>query len=256
MTLTKKVLITLGIILALAVIVIIGFTIKSRMDLKELKNTPLNLPNNFTYTAHAGCVDTPDDSIESIDAGVQYKAQIVEIDLNFNDNNEPVLSHDTPEGGEVALEDAFKQISKYESLKVNIDVKNTNNLKEVLVLADKYGITDRIFFTGITEDFVSDVQSACPGIPYYLNVEVLPEKKQNQEYIDSLVQKVQDNKAIGINFNKDNATKAVVDTFHNNGLLVSIWTVNEEKDIYKILALAPDNITTRQPDRIMEILNN
>jgi glycerophosphoryl diester phosphodiesterase len=65
---------------------------------------------------------------------------------------------------------------------------------------------------------------------------------------------VKDNGAIGINFNKDSATKELVDTFHNNGLLVSIWTVNEEKDMHKILYFAPDNITTRNPDVLKEIL--
>lgn len=254
MSTTKKLLIVFVCIIIVAVVIIIGAAVKSHMELNRFKSMPLNLPDNFTFTAHAGCVDTPDDSLESIDAGVKYKAPIVEIDLNFNNKNEPVLSHDTPKGGEVTLEAAFKKISEYENLKVNVDVKNTSNLKEVTVLVEKYAISNRIFFTGITEDFVSAVQSSCPDVDYYLNVDVLPPKKQSEEYLLSLVQKVKDNNAIGINFNKDNATQELVDIFHKNGLLVSIWTVNEEKDIYKILSLSPDNITTRQPDRFIKII--
>ena len=252
----SKIIIALICIVAVGAIIGASFLIKSQVEFNKLKNTPLNLPDGFTYTAHAGCVNTPDDSLESIDAGVEYNAPIVEIDLNFNDDNVPVLSHSTPIGGEITLDEAFERISKYENLKVNIDVKSTSNLQEVVVLADKYGITDRIFFTGVTLDFVSAVHEACPNIPHYLNVEVLPTKKQSKEYLFSLVQLVKDNGAIGINFNKDSATKELVDIFHENGLLVSIWTVNKEKDIYKILNLAPDNITTRQPDIIMKILEN
>ena len=226
------------------------------VELNKWKNILLNLPNGFTYTAHAGCVNTPDDSLESIDAGVKYNAAIVEIDLNFNADNVPVLSHDTPKGGEITLDEAFERISKYENLKVNVDVKYTSNLKEVVVLADKYGITDRIFFTGVTPDFVSAIHDACPNIPYYLNVEVRSAKKRSKKYLRSLVQLVKDSGAIGINFNKDSATKKLVDIFHENGLLVSIWTVDKERDICKILTMAPDNITTKQPDRIKIILEN
>ena len=253
-----KKIITVALICIVAIGAIIGVSIfiKSRVEFNKLKNTPLNLPDGFTYTAHAGCVNTPDDSLESIDAGVTYNAPIVEIDLNFNADNVPVLSHETPQGGEVTLDEAFERISKYENLKVNIDIKSTSNLQEVVALAEKYGITDRIFFTGVTTDFVSAVREACPNIPYYLNVEVLPAKKQSKEYLLSLVQLVKENGAIGINFNKDSATKELVDIFHENQLLVSIWTVNKEKDMYKILVLAPDNITTRQPDLIMQILEN
>ena len=253
---TKKLLMVFGSIMILAAVVIICFAVNSQRELNEYKNEPLNLPKDFTYTAHAGCVNTPDDSLESIDAGVLYGAQIVEIDLNFNENNEPVLSHDKPKGGEVTLSEAFEKISEYEKLKVNIDVKSTANLAKVASLADKYGISDRIFFTGISEEFVSVVQNACPNIPYYLNVDVRSEKHHNEEYLLSLVQKVKENKAIGINFNKNSASKVLVDIFHESGLLVSIWTVNKEKDVYKILSFAPDNITTRRPDKLKEIVNN
>ena len=253
---TKKIIVALICIVVVGAIIGVSFLIKFQVELTKLKNTPLNLPDGFTYTAHAGCVDTPDDSLESIDAGVKYNAQIVEIDLNFNAANVPVLAHDTPKGGEVTLDEAFERISKYENLKVNVDVKSTDNLQEVVALADKYGITDRIFFTGVTVDFVSAVHEACPDIPHYLNVEVLPAKKQTKEYLLSLVQLVKDNGAMGINFNKDSATKELVDIFHENGLLVSIWTADKEKDIYKILTMSPDNITTRRPDRIMKILEN
>ena len=222
---------------------------------KELKKLKTNLPENFTYTAHTGCIKTADNSLAAIEEGAKYGADIVEFDLNFLPDGTPVLSHDKPKGNEVALDEAFKKVSEYENLKVNVDVKNVQNLKEVYPLAKKYGLEDRIFYTGVTTEFLEAVKNDSPEVPYYLNVSVEKHRKQTPEYLEGLVKTVKDSGAVGINFNKDHATKKLVDTFHENDLLVSIWTVNKKRKMYKILFLEPDNITTRRPDKLKEILD-
>lgn len=226
----------------------------NQKELEELKSLPVALPKDFTYTAHTGCVGTEDNSLESIDIGVKYGADIVEFDLSFTENGEPVLAHDEPEGGEITLDEAFKKISEFENLKVNIDLKSCDNLEAIIPLAEKHGVKKCIFFTGVNLEDVEAVKKACPDIDYYLNFNVDKPKNQTDEYLESLVEGVKGCGAIGINFNKDSATKELVDKFHENGLLVSIWTVNSEKEMYEILHLAPDNITTRNPDKLKEIL--
>ena len=212
------------------------------------------LPENFTYTAHTGCVDTSDNTLESIDVGVKYGADIIEFDLSFLPDGTPVLSHDEPKGNEPTLDEAFKKVSEYEDILVNVDVKTVDNLGAVYPLAQKHGIEDRIFYTGIGIDFVDAVKKDSPEVPYYLNMSVDKPIKQTPEYLQSLVDEVKENGAIGINFNKDNATKELVDYFHENGLLVSIWTVNNKAEMHKILFMSPDNITTKQPDKMQEVL--
>lgn len=216
-----------------------------------------SIPKNFTFTAHTGCMNTKDNSLESIDVGAQNGAAIIEFDLNFDKNGNPVLSHDEPKGNEVTLDEAFRKLSEYPQLKANVDVKRTVNLSAVQELAEKHGVLNQIFYTGIEEKDVNAVKTQSPEIPYYLNMKVnVTAKKQTEEYIMSLVQKVKDCGAVGINFNKSNASKELVDTFHENGLLVSIWTVNSKKDLYRILSYAPDNITTKHPDRLNSILSD
>lgn len=219
-----------------------------------MKNESLNLPENFTYTAHTGCVKTADNSLEAIEEGAKHGADIVEFDLNFLPDGTPVLSHDKPKGNEITLDEALKKASEYENLKVNVDVKTTENIKVVYPLAQKHGIENRIFYTGINLDFVEAVKKGSPEVSYYLNVSVDKPRKQTPEYLEELVRTVKDSGAVGINFNKDHATKELVDTFHENDLLVSIWTVNKKREMYKILSLAPDNITTRRPDKMAEIV--
>lgn len=255
MKLKKYITIVLIAVIISAILVGCVFFMNVKKEMEFYKNQPLSLPKNFTYTAHTGCCGTDDNSLEAIKVGVENGADIVEFDLYFNDENVAVLSHDKPKGNEVTLDEAFKLIATYNDVKVNVDVKLCDdNLHVVYDLAEKHDITDRIFFTGINLEDVETVRKECPTVPYYLNYEVLKENKQTTEYLNDLVKIVKDNGAIGINFNKDSATKELVDTFHNNGLLVSIWTVNEEKDMHKILYFAPDNITTRNPDVLKELL--
>ena len=72
---------------------------QSHLSDKEFKKQLSELSAKFTCTAHTGCMDTEENSIEAIEAGIKNCAQIVEFDLNFNQNKEPVLSHDSPVGG-------------------------------------------------------------------------------------------------------------------------------------------------------------
>ncbi len=248
----KKLLVSLCILLVVGAVVSGIVIVNNNLKIKEYKSMLVSLPYGFTYTAHTGCMGTKDNSLESIEAAVENGAHIVEFDLNFTKDGEPVLAHDKPKGGEVTLDEAFAKISGYEKIKVNVDIKSTAALEKVKPIAEKYGLQDRIFYTGVHDEFLEAVKSNGGGVPYYLNVDVKSESKHTQEYLDSLVEKVKLSGAVGINFNTDNATKQLVDTFHANGLLVSIWTVDNDVDIYRVLSYAPDNITTRKPDKLSE----
>lgn len=225
-----------------------------KMKMNEYKNADVTLPKDFTITAHTGCMDTEENTLESIKVGAENGASIVEFDLYFTKDGDPVLAHDEPVGGEVTLDEAFEYISQIEKIKVNVDVKTCDALPKVYPLAEKYGIEDRIFYTGINEEDVKTVKKDSPEIAYYLNMDVEKSKATDREYLLSLVEKVKKAGAVGINFNYKSATKELVDVFREKGLLVSIWTVNDEYNMYKILSFAPDNITTRNPDELSRIV--
>ncbi len=239
----------IGIVFAVSVF----FSVR-QYKINQFKSVGGDLPVNFTYTAHTGCMGTEDNSLESIEAAIANGADIVEFDLNFTESGEPVLAHDTPKGGEVTLDEAFKKVSEYDDIMVNVDIKSIAALQKVRPLAEKYGIADRIFFTGVTDEFLNAVRTDGNGVPYYLNVDAKSPSKHSEEYLLSLVDKVKRSGAIGINFNKDNASAELVNVFHSNGLSVSIWTVDSEYDMYRILSFAPDNITTRKPDKLKEVI--
>ena len=49
-------------------------------------------------------------------------------------------------------------------------------------------------------------------------------------------------------------TQKLVKAFHNEGLLVSAWTVSTEARLYKMAYAGVDNITTRTPAKAVELL--
>lgn len=221
-----------------------------------LKNKIVILPRNFTVTAHTGCENTADNSLEAIRLGYVSGADIVEFDLHFNSDGLAVLSHDEPTNGVVSLEEAFWTVQQYENLKVNVDIKNTADLKQIVDLSEKYGIRDRIFYTGISQEHVEAVKEQTPDVPYYLNVGVDKSRKTDKEYLLSLTEKVEALGAIGINMHYSGCSKELVSVFHEKGLLVSVWTVNNELDMLRMLHIGPDNITTRKPSLIKSLAIN
>ena len=237
-----------------------GFTKVSASVLKsllgEVSLAKIQLPEVFTLTAHTGCEGTKDNSLDAITVAFVAGADIVEFDLSFDENGIAVLSHDKPQGNVFTLEQAFELLVLYKQLKVNIDVKMTDDLKQVADLAEKYGLRDRIFFTGIIPDFVDAVKTAVPEIPYYLNKDIEFTRKNDEEYINGLINEVNEAGAIGLNVNYRNCTRTLVEMLHNNNLKASVWTVNNRFDMKKALKLGADNITTRKPTEYKKLIDS
>lgn len=208
-----------------------------------------SLSGKITVTAHSGCMELPDNSIEAMESGVKAGARIVEFDLQFSADGSPVLSHDVPapEASYVTLEEAFAFLAEHPDVRANVDVKSTTYLEKVSTLAEQAGVTERIFFTGIRENDVATVREKCPGIPYYLNTDV-----SEDEDLNALAEKTASLGAAGVNLYWKNASPELVSVFHRHGLPLSVWTVNDAKDVMKLAVYGVDNITSRRPDIVCE----
>jgi len=60
--------------------------------------------------------------------------------------------------------------------------------------------------------------------------------------------------ANGINPYKAFAKRKFIRKIHNHGHVSYVWTVNEEKDLRKILKRKPEGIITNYPDRLLKLL--
>ena len=193
-------------------------------------------------TAHSGCMGTPQNSIASVVKGIESGADFIEVDLNFTKDGTPVLSHDKPKGGEELYKNALDVLKKNPKVEFNLDVKSTANLKEAIAMAKKAGVADRIFFSGVKEEFVAEFKKQCPGARFYYNVNV--GKKTD---IGKLTKRAKEIGAVGLNLNYKGASEKLVRKCHENGLLVSVWTVDKKKDIDRMKKLGVDCLATNNP---------
>lgn len=249
----KKVIVA---VTAVAAITAVAVTVISFI---KVKNADYTLPEGFTVTAHTGCEGEKDNTLESIRTGIKAGADIVEIDLHYLSDKTPVLSHDKPKADAVSEEipsfESALELLKGADVKMNVDVKSTENISAVLLLAEKCGVKEKIFFTGVEEKDVEAVKKGANGIAFFLNVGVDKRKKNDSIYISSLVEKVKSTGAIGINLNYKGCSKALVEAFRKEKLLVSVWTANSKSEMYRCLSFEPDNITTRHPSVLRGIIS-
>lgn len=207
-----------------------------------------DLPEDFTVTYHAGAMHTKPNTISSVKAAVNDNAGVVEFDVSFRPDGTPVIIHNSEPGNSqgIFLENALEVVAEHPTCKINLDIKSTKNLGAVDELVKLYGLTERVFYTGVFEDWVDAVRNNSE-ITYYLNHKITPEEASDREAAQSVADKAKRLGAIGINSHFENASLLFSDVMHENGLLVSLWTVNDPKDMPRVLEACPDNVTTKRP---------
>ena len=213
-----------------------------------------DLPCGFTVTCHAGAMHTKPNSIESIRAAIEKDAKIVEFDVNFRPDGTPVIIHNSApsQNQGILLKDALAVVAKANDCRINLDIKSTANLGEVDKLVKNAGLFERVFYTGVFTDWVDTVKSNSQ-IPYYLNHEITDEESVDPDAAQKVADKAKTLGATGINSNFRNASITFVEKIRENGLLVSLWTVNNPSDMVRVIDLKPDNITTKYP-HIMNLI--
>lgn len=243
-------------VLSFAVILFPGLSVSPEgAEIALLRQTPLALSDHFTITAHAGAMHLPDNSTAALLAAVIAGFDVVEMDLSYRPDGTPVIIHNSAPGPEegLPLDDALAIAALSGKTKVNLDNKSLANLPEVYRLVVKHGLAGRVFFTGVDEGVAALLNAQCP-LPYYLSCSIPPESRNSRAYAQQLAQRALAGGFLGINCGFGDVSETVVDVMHQNGLLVSVWTVNNNIDLYRMLALSVDNITTREPGRLRLII--
>lgn len=217
----------------------------------------MNLPSDFTITCHAGALGTKANTVDSVRTAVKWGAQIVEFDVTFRPSGLPVIIHSgspSESEGEL-LSEALAAVAESDTCRINLDIKSTANLSEADRLVAEAGLTDRVFYTGVGEEWVETVRKNS-AIPYYLNHRITLKEALSKKAAEQLAARAKSLGAIGINSHFSTATHGYVKTIHRCGLLVSLWTVDSPSQMRRVLKLAPDNITTRQPEALKSLVGS
>lgn len=227
---------------------------------------------NTAITAHSGCEGTERDSFESIERGIALGVECVEVDVRMDATGALRLSHDRREdySGAETLERAFARIADA-GIHVNCDLKEPRALYPVLGLAEKFGLTGgRLIFSGSVS---CDLLAADPEIArrarIFLNGEELAKylysgdaacfaeilrapwsflRERYVEIMDSkipqLAEAARSVGAAAINLPFKNLTHEHIARFRACGAELSLWTVNEEADMHRLLKEDLLNMTT------------
>lgn len=215
---------------------------------------PHPLPDGFTVTAHTGCMETEMNTLDSLQAALDSGAQTVEFDIRFLEDGTPVMGHNEADKGADSpkVSEALAMAAAYPEITVNLDLKEFCPLERLQEAVEQAGMMDRVFYTGVDADHITAVRAATPDIPCFLNVSMNRLMMHSAAYLEDIVRQCLDSGAIGINCNYKYNSEKLVQLCRANGLLVSVWTVDSERDMDIQLDIAPDNITTRNPAILLE----
>lgn len=209
-----------------------------------------------TVTFHAGALFTKPNTPESVKTAVDAGAKIIELDVSFSCDGTPVMIHsENPLDGEgIPLKEAFELVKTHSEISLNLDLKSLKNLKALAELIDEYGLSGRVFFTGIVKEWVESVSGL--GIPYYLNYSITSGERTDASLAKNVAELCRRLGAVGVNADFKEASRLFCDVIHENGLSVSLWTVDIKSDMIQVLSYGADNITTNRPDMLNGILKN
>lgn len=217
---------------------------------------PIGVPEGFTVTAHSGAYQTPDNSLEYINAALEHQADVIEFDVRLRPDGTLAMSHDAIKSNEdgVPIRDVLMMI-KGSSSHINLDIKQTEALKSLSALVRETGMLPQVFLTGIEPGGVETVKRDFPEVGYFINCSPSTTRIQEKAYQDSLITSLSSLGGVGVNCNFNYASSTLASLLHENGFLLSVWTVNDKADMERMLLLKPDNITSRNPLELISLIN-
>lgn len=241
-------------------------------------------------TAHSGCEGMPMDSIESVQTAIFLGADAAEVDVRRSARG-LVLSHNKQEearyASSVTLGQVFQTIA-LGKIKINCDIKEADILPDVLELAARHSFRkERLTITGsVYPPYLEAHPEIADGAQIALNIEqVLAEylietlgneqrktenaikiRKEPWNYVMPLAEKLDDYTGrlvetchkLGIaalNIPVKLITPARIKRFHALNLPLSIWTVNDERQMKEMLEAGVSNITTLRVKEAIRIRN-
>lgn len=251
---TKKAKIGIAAAALAATLLIVAGAAAAGLLLSGRASEPHPPAQEFTVTAHTGCMDTQQNTLESLKAALESGAQTVEFDVRFLEDGTPVMAHnerdkstDSPRAA-----DALAMVAACPGITINLDLKEFTPLERLQEEVERAGMLDRVFYTGVDAAHIGAVREATPEIPCYLNVMMHPLKMRSSAYLEGIIRQAVESGAVGINCNYLFNSESLTRLCRTHGLLLSVWTVDHAGAMDNQLDLAPDNITTRRPDLLLE----
>ncbi len=237
---------------------------------------------------------TPQNTLEAFKKAIQFRADGFETDVHLTSDGVPVICHNytidktsdgkgkiaantldylkrfdfgsyfhhTFKGVEMPTLEEFLTLSEKANLKVlNVEIKSPKNkdyqiVDKVIDAVKAHNLFDKLLISSFDPDllvYVKDLDENCQTGFLYSPDKPITYKKVLGKEIDFA-------KSIGADALHPHqlfVSKELVESAHENGIMVNPWTVNKEKDIIKLVNLGVDGVITDVPNiakRLIESL--
>jgi glycerophosphoryl diester phosphodiesterase len=208
----------------------------------------------------------PENTLASIEKAISFGLDFVEVDVQRTNDGHLVILHDervdrTTNGTGLVSEMPLRSLRKLDAgagqgIPTLGEVLQTASGRIGLILelkvqglaAQTYKAVHRLAFTGpvIYASFIhGEMRSIREADPQALTIALFGRLMKKTP--GTVAQSVQ---ATHVGFNYKVVTKSLVETCHQRGLVVFVYTVNERQDIQKQKSLGVDGIISDFPDRL------
>jgi glycerophosphoryl diester phosphodiesterase len=227
--------------------------------------------------AHTGCGVHPDNTFASFLEALALGADIAEVDVRATLEGTAILMHeDSPylrthsyeqlnkpdvrmlldpayEFHEIAtLEQIFEESDSYGTL-LNLDLKTNDAIEPAVRLIRRFGAQKRVYVTGCSDS----IRERFPDIQVMLNTPdelTMHQKERYDQFAEYVCNEARRSGYAGLNMNGSTCLPQAVKCAHACGLMVWVYTVNEEQAMEWSLAMGVDAITTRKPKALLDVI--
>ncbi|MHA1964278.1 MAG: glycerophosphodiester phosphodiesterase [Candidatus Thorarchaeota archaeon] len=220
--------------------------------------------------AHRGASGhAPENTLLSYQRALEFGAHMIELDVHETLDGKLVCIHDstvnrTTNGSGEVHSFTYKELSELDAgegeriplledvlkfasgkLMVNIELKVIGVEKQVLDLAEQYGMLSDVMISSFFHGSLATIRDLSE-----LAVTAILTSKP----IDKLVRYASDFKVNAINPYHQLVTPELIHDAHCSGLKVYPWTVNDTKTMNELFTIGIDGVITDFPDRAARIL--
>lgn len=202
----------------------------------------------MTYiTAHSGSDSLPENSLDFIKYFIEKPIDAVEIDVRYSKQQEClVLGHDIEQYGELVLLSDVFELLRGNNLRVNCDLKEVDLELSVFELASEYQLSSKIWLSGAVslnllaqfpKQILANIENGLEDF--------LPWSKWNDTTVKQAASNLINHGAEILNLPYQCYTAEFARFSKEHQSALSLWTVNDLKDIAYFEGQNLYNITTR-----------
>jgi len=255
--------------------------------------TPSVNTSNVLVIAHRGGAGLmPENTLASFKNGIALKSDFIEMDAHLSKDGVPVIIHDptlerTTDGFGQISNFTLAQLQTYnaaaKSLSISskeqiptfaqvLDLAKPANVKvEVEIKVPPQGryqgieqkmideivahdMTDRVQISSFNMDVIKEVKTLNPKIKTVALMSVEFFRTYDLNTPKTIVDHVTSLGAEIIAVNKDYLNAKLVQEARARKVTVEVWTVDNESDIKKFVAMGVDGIISNRPDKLKEVI--